>query len=200
MIDVERSIEDRTLSIVVPVRTFAAIHARIVRSRVSPRGRANAMEIQPKPTDEHEWLAQIVGEWTYRSESTMPDGTVYVAEGRESVRRFGEYWVIAEGEWEKPDGGVDRSITTLGFDPATGRFVGSFIGTMMTHFWIYDGELDEGRTTLSLHSDGPAMDGSGGVQRYKDVIGLNGEERTMTAWMLADDTWQQFMAMRYSRV
>jgi hypothetical protein len=158
------------------------------------------MEMKPTPTDEHEWLAQMVGEWTYRSEGTMPDGTTHVTEGRESVRRFGDYWVIADGEWKDPAGGIDRSITTLGFDPAKGRFVGSFIGTMMTHFWLYDGELDEGRTTLSLPSDGPAMDGSGGTQHYKDVIELKDGERTMTAWMQTDGEWKQFMRMKYTKV
>ena len=36
-------------------------------------------------------------------------------------------------------------IMTLGYDPQKKRFVGTLIGSMMTHLWVYDGALDAGR-------------------------------------------------------
>ena len=44
-----------------------------------------------------------------------------------------------------PDGGPATMIMTLGYDPAKKRFVGTFIGSMMTNLWVYEGELERQR-------------------------------------------------------
>ncbi len=45
---------------------------------------------------------------------------------------------------EMPDGSTSRSIMTLGLiDPQQKRFVGTFIASMMTHLWVYNGAFDE---------------------------------------------------------
>ena len=45
-------------------------------------------------------------------------------------------------------------MMSLGFDPQKGRFVGTFIGSMMTHLWIYDGALDASGQALILDAEG----------------------------------------------
>ena len=65
--------------------------------------------------------------------------------GSETVRTLGDAWVLCYGEGEWPDGGIGKTVMTLGYDPAKQRFVGSFIGSMMANLWVYDGQLDASR-------------------------------------------------------
>ncbi|MNW11537.1 hypothetical protein D3C71_2090200 [compost metagenome] len=69
-----------------------------------------------------------------------------------------------------PDGSFGQTLMTLGYSPETGRFVGTWVGSMMTHMWIYDGELEPDGLTLSLYCDGPDFDAPGRKARYRDAI------------------------------
>jgi hypothetical protein len=44
-----------------------------------------------------------------------------------------------------PGGGLARMLMTLGYNPQTRRYTGTWVGSMMTHLWVYDGWLDAGR-------------------------------------------------------
>src|SRR5688572_3388569 len=145
---------------------------------------------------EHEWLQRIIGEWTHESHASMgPDKPTEKFIGTESVRSLGGIWILAEGESEMPGGGMGTTIMTLGYDPSKSRFVGTFIGSMMTYLWIYDGQLDESTNTLTLESEGPDMSGQGTMAKYRDVIELKSDDhRVFTSHMLGDDgKWTQFM-------
>lgn len=99
--------------------------------------------INPEPQQEHQWLQKLVGEWTYETEASMgPDQPLEKSTGTESVRSLGGLWVQCEGQGEIPEYGVVTTIMTLGYDPQQQRFVGTWVGSMMTYLWLYDGELD----------------------------------------------------------
>lgn len=149
---------------------------------------------------EHQWLQKLVGDWTFQGEATMePDKPADKFEGAESVRALGELWIVAEGQGEMPGCGTVRTIMTLGFNPRSGRFVGTFIASMMPHLWVYDGALDGPGTTLALDTEGP--DKSGKLVKYRDVIEIQGQDRrTLTSHSLgADGLWRKFMAATYLR-
>jgi hypothetical protein len=101
-----------------------------------------------------------------------------------------------------PGGGIGRTIITLGYDTAKKRFVGSFIGSMMTNLWIYDGELDAATNTLSLDTEGPSFSGDGTMAKYRDVVELKSDDhRILRSSVLGGDgTWTQFMTAHYRRV
>jgi hypothetical protein len=107
------------------------------------------------------------------------------------------------GEWtgEMPGGGPATTLMTLGYDPQKKRFVGTWIGSMMTHLWIYDGELDIARRVLTLNAEGPSITGDGKLAQYQDVIEFRSDDhRVLTARMRGDDgRWQQFMSVEYRR-
>lgn len=151
---------------------------------------------------QHEWLQRLVGEWTFKSEIRMaPDEAPETSTGTETVRSLGGLWVVAEGEMEMPGVGTGSNVMTLGYNPDTNRFVGTWVGSMMTNLWIYDGELDEAQTKLSLQSEGPAMDDSGGSGIYRDVIEMLGEnERTLRSFSRQPDgSWLEFVTTTYQR-
>lgn len=155
----------------------------------------------PEPQAEHLWLHQLVGEWSIESEFRMAsDQPSMKTTGREVVRLLGRFWTIGEGTGDAPEGGCD-SIMTLGYDPQTKRFVGSFIASAMTHFWRYVGSLDATERVLTLDCEGPSFSGDGTMARYQDIIEfVTPDHRTLTARVEgADGSWQHFMTAHYRR-
>jgi Protein of unknown function (DUF1579) len=171
------------------------------------------MEVTPQK--EHQWLDRLIGEWTYESECSMgPDQPPSKSKGTEVVRwllpsdscSLGGLWIIAEGEGEMPDGSLGQTIMTLGFDPQKNCFVGTFIGSMMTHLWPYNGSLDADEKILTLDSEGPnfsesADSGCVAIAPYKDIIEfVSNDYKILTSKILMDDgTWNHFMTAHYYR-
>jgi hypothetical protein len=155
----------------------------------------------PEPTREHQWLQRLVGEWTSEMECVMgPDKPPETHRGTDSVRSIGGLWVVCEGKGEMPGGGGATTIMTLGYDPARQKFVGTFIGSMMTHMWVYEGTLKG--NALTLDTEGPKFDGTSGMAKYQDVIELP-DDNTRVLWSqsLGDDgKWTRFMTANYRRV
>ncbi|HEY0491018.1 MAG TPA: DUF1579 domain-containing protein [Telluria sp.] len=153
-------------------------------------------------TEQHRWLQQLVGDWTYESTVAAGPGDTESFSGTDRVRALGDFWVIADGEGEFPGDGNARMIVTLGYDPLRKRFTGTFIHSMMSYLWHYDGELDGTRRILTLESTGPGMNGEGATARYRDVIDIvDASHRLLTSLTLRDDgMWQEFMTARYTRV
>ncbi len=156
------------------------------------------------PQEEHQWLQQLVGEWTNEARMTMSSEPAETCLGSESVRSLGGLWILAEGRGEMPGGGSATMVMTLGYDPAKKRYVGTWVGSMMTHLWLYDGELDASGTVLTLNSQGPDMSpgaAPGKLARYRDVIEIKGADyRTLTSFCQGEDgNWQQFMTAHYRR-
>lgn len=100
-----------------------------------------------------------------------------------------------------PGCGPATTLMTLGYDPQKQRYVGTWVGSMMTYLWVYDGELDAGETVLTLNSDGPVMTGEEKLGKYKDAIEFKSDNhRILTSHMLRDDgQWQHFMTAHYWR-
>jgi hypothetical protein len=155
-----------------------------------------------EPQEEHRWLQQLVGEWTFEAESSMAPGEPPIkTAGTESVRSLGGFWTVAESEGEMPGGGVSNAIMTLGYDPQKKRYVGTWVGGMMTHLWLYEGSLDAGEKVLTLTSQGPSMKGDGTLADYRDVIEIKSDDhRVMTSHVQGEDgTWQPFLTVHYRR-
>jgi hypothetical protein len=153
-----------------------------------------------KPLAEHDWLQQLVGEWTSESESSMgPGQPVEQGSGTETVRSLGGLWVLAEGHTSGGPAVGMTALMTLGFDPAKQRFGGTFVASCMTWLWVYEGELDHARRVLTLTAEGPGF--TGGTATYHDIIEMvSADERTLTSEVLQPDgTWYRFMTTRYRR-
>lgn len=155
---------------------------------------------------EHHWLQKLVGKWEFGvdapdSPSEKPEG----CSGTEIVRSIGGLWVVGEGAMTMPDGTPANTIITLGYDAQMKRFVGTWIGSMMTYLWVYDGELNDAGTVLTLNAEGPRMDPQGKpdgrMASYRDVIEMKSDDhRILTSHMLGDDgKWVQFMTAHYRR-
>lgn len=158
---------------------------------------------QAQPTKEHEWLARFAGEWSYQSECSMgPDQAPMKATGTESIRMMGDFWMVGESSGDFPGGGPMKSLMTLGYDPAKGKFVGTWTGSPMPTMFVYEGELEADGKTLPLNTVGPSMDDPTKTARYQDVVELvDDDTRVLRSRMLGDDgEWHPIMQARYTRV
>ena len=156
----------------------------------------------PPPSAQHGWLHRLLGAWRYESEAMAAPGQPPMrATGIERVRSLG-YWVIGEAEGEMPgSAGRMRWMVTMGYDAKSGRFRGSWVGSMMPHLFIYDGALSEDGRTLTLDNEGPSFTGEG-TSRYRDVVEMQGDDlRVMTSLVQgADGGWTEFMTARFHRI
>lgn len=161
--------------------------------------------MKAEPQKEHRWLDKLVGEWTFEAEAMAPGKPPEKSGGTERVRSLGGLWIVAEGQGEMPGGGMATMIITLGYDPQRQRYVGTFVGSMMTHLWVYDGALDSTERVLTLETEGPDMDpntaAKGKMRKYRDIIELKSDDhRILTSHALGDDgKWHGFMTANYRR-
>jgi len=153
----------------------------------------------PAAQKEHQWLQQLIGDWTYESASTMGEQEFKMT-GTDSVRSLGDLWIVANGTM--PSGGADGvTQMTLGFDVKRGKYVGSWVGSMMDYQWIYEGELDPTGKILTLSAEGPRWDDIPGTTMYHDIVEMvDDKTRLLRAEVRQDDgTWKEFMRTTYTR-
>ena len=168
--------------------------------------------MKAEPQKEHAWLQRFVGNWTYEFDATPEPGPSQPGQsppgqsppnhkGSESVRSLDGIWIVAEGKLEMPGGAVATTIMTLGYDPRRERFVGTWLGTMMTHLWLYEGSLNAAENVLTLDAEGPDMSAEGKITKYQDIVEFkSNDHRILTSRILGDDgQWRQFMTAHFRR-
>lgn len=137
----------------------------------------------PAATADHAWLLRMAGDYEIEG-------------GTETIRPLGEKWLLVEGSACEGDV-AHRYAVTIGFDDAKGRYVGSFVGSLMSNLWVYEG-YREG-DSLILECEGPAFDpekgsfGDGAMQ-YRDTITFDGKVKTLVSTVQnPDGTWTEIM-------
>jgi hypothetical protein len=156
-----------------------------------------------EPQKEHEWLTKLVGDWTMEGECMMgPDQPPMKSKAKETVRSLGGLWIVAEGEGDMPNGEPAVTMMSLGYDPLTKRYVGTWIGSMMTHMWVYDGEMSASGTTLTLNAEGPDFLDPTKKSKYQDIIEIVSDDHRVLKSQVqgADGKWMHFMTANYRRV
>ena len=162
--------------------------------------RAQAPEM-PKPTKEHEWLKQLVGEWTSKGKLMAdPNGEPIECEGTETVRAIGGFWVQAEMN-SKPFGEPVTGLMTIGYDPEKKKYVGTWVDSVTSYLWKYEGTLDESGKVLTLEADGPNFTKPGETAKYRDVITIKDKDhKTLTGMAQTEDgKWVTFMTTEFTR-
>jgi hypothetical protein len=159
--------------------------------------------LTPEPTIEHQFLLQLVGDWTFETECSMgPDQPPSQSTGKQSIRALGSLWTLGGMESAGPDDEPMHSMMTLGFDPVRGKFVGSFVASCMTHHWLYEGSLDSNRRVLTLDAEGPSFTGDGSMAKYQDIIEVVDQDTYWFSSQYQDSSgnWVKFMQGKHSRM
>ena len=151
----------------------------------------------PGPHEQHRWLARFVGEWDWTGRAELGGGQTYENSGTDSFRAIGEYWVVGEGAAEDNL----RSVLTLGFDPASRRFVGTWIDSTSSHLWRYDGEIDPTGNTVTLTAEGPSPTSPGVRAKFREVIEFKSADHRVNKGSVlgADGRWAEFLTIEARR-
>ncbi len=155
------------------------------------------------PTTEHAWFKQFVGTWKFESTCSMgPDQPPMKSGGTETVRMLGDLWLVGESTGIMPDGDAMTAIMTLGFDPTTKKYRGTWVGSPMAHMFIYEGDRPNNANRLDLYTEGPSMAGDGTMTTYRDSVELiSPDKRVLTSGMKSPDgSFHEFMRAEYTRV
>jgi hypothetical protein len=154
-----------------------------------------------EPDDPAAFLARLAGEWTVVSEAIPGPGQEPVrSDSREAARLIGDRWLVAEGSGTAR-GRAFTSILTVGYDPHRKRFVATWIDSMQTHLWLYEGTLDESGTVLTLDTEGPILGDPSRTTRYRETIEIvAANHKRMTSRILGPNgEWFEFARSDYRR-
>ena len=159
------------------------------------------MPDMPPPSKEHEWLQQFVGEWEYSAELVMGEGMPAIqTKGTESVRPIGGFWVIAENKGDMM-GTPFTGVSTVGYDPETKSYVGTWIDSMTSYLWHYKGTVDSTGKILTLESDGPSPTEPGKTAKFRDATEFKSKDQKIftSSFQGSDGKWVKMMTIDFKR-
>ena len=149
----------------------------------------------PKPTKEHEWLKQFIGEWETDSEATMgPDQPAMKCSGTITTTALGGFWVVSNVKMSNPLMSMD-AIQTIGFDAESKKYVGSWVDSATGHLWKYEGTVDDTGKILTLEADGPNFMEPGKTGKFRDVYEFKTKDHIAVSSLMQgpDGKWISFM-------
>lgn len=159
------------------------------------------MPEMPKPTAQHEWLQQFVGEWESETEAHMEPGKPAVrAKGTEIVRPLGEFWTVSEVKSTMMDKPFTGNLT-LGYDADKKKYVGTWVDSMTGHLWNYEGAVDDSGKVLTLETEGACPMRPGKLTKFKEVIEMKDKDhKVFSSAMQGDDgQWVTMMTSQATR-
>lgn len=149
-----------------------------------------------KPTKEHQWLAQFVGEWDTVAKGTMGPGQPPMeCSYKLSSKMLGGFWTVNEIKGDMA-GTPMNGIQTIGYDEAKKKYVGTWVDSMMPFMWQYEGSVDKSGKILTLEADGPNFTTPGKLTKFQDIYEFkSADEMAVTSKMLGEDgIWVTFLS------
>jgi len=155
----------------------------------------------PAAEKQHQWLKQFVGQWQSESEARMgPNQPPVKCTGTMSSRMLGDFWVVSELVGEMP-GMTVTGLQTIGYDAGKKKYVGTWVDSVTSYMWKYEGVVDDSGKTLVLEAEGPNFMADGKMARFRDAYTFPSKDHIIsTSSMRNDDgTWVEFMTGSFRR-
>lgn len=157
----------------------------------------------PEPTDEHRLLQRNVGVWDVAGKIWMfPDQPPIEFTATDTVTAVGPFWIAAHFDSRLPTGEPGFSgVAQSGFDPAKGRFVSTWIGTIQPAMDLFEGTYDPAARVLRMESVGAGGGPYGPSTRFRsEEESISADERVFRMWASADGVPEhQIVEYRYRR-
>jgi hypothetical protein len=163
---------------------------------------APKMPDMPAPVKQHDWLHRFVGDWESDVQVNMVPGEPAIkGKGFERARLLGGFWIVSEGTGEMEGmPGTMTSVMTLGYDPQKNKYVGTWVDSMTSYLWHYEGTVDASGQVLTLETEGPCPMRPG-ITKFREVIEFKSDDqRVLTSWILEDNgQWTKMVTANYRR-
>jgi hypothetical protein len=202
----ETSVNDTLMPILHPegdptVPRQIAFSAVMLLVTMSSLARAQEQPDPPKAEKEHAWLKQFVGQWQTEATATMgPDQPAIKSTGTMSSRMLGEFWVVSELVGTMP-GMTVRAVQTVGYDPGKKKYVGTWVDSVTSHLWTYEGVVDDSGQTLVLEGEGPNFLAGGKMAEFRDTYTFKSKDLIISrsSMQREDGGWVEFMTGSFRR-
>lgn len=129
------------------------------------------MQAPPTPGQHHAHLAAHEGTWKVVTKVWLdPSQPPMTSQGTERIR------MTCNGLWQVTDFETGEGMARFtghgvtGFDPATGKYTGVWVDSMMTAAMPYEGECGEGGRRLVCRAHSPGPDGRSVMQTMATVL------------------------------
>ena len=133
-----------------------------------------------EPTKQHEMLMKSVGEWEGTATLFVPGMPSTPVPATETVAAFGPFWTTTD--FKSVLMGVPyNGRGSFGYDPAKGKFLGTWIDSLSPNLSVMEGDFDEASRSITMRWEGPDMTGTIVPQRSVNVMGE--DSYTMTFFM-----------------
>lgn len=155
----------------------------------------------PAPEKEHAWLHQLAGEWDTTMEVFMEPGKPPITgKGTESGRMLGGFWLVANGTGDMM-GSKFNSVLTVGYDPAKKKYIGSWVDSMSSYQWKYEGTLDPTGKILTMETEGPCPLAPGKLLKFKEVTEIKSKDhKVFTSNVQGEDgKWTKMVTVDFKR-
>ncbi len=155
----------------------------------------------PQPTKEHKLLQQFVGDWDVVAETVAAPGQESIrSEGVESSQMIGGFWLVGNGKAEMLGIPV-TNVLTLGYNPKSQQYVGTFFCSLDSTLWQYRGTMDDSGKKLTLETEGPSPLDPTKTAKYREIMELKDKDhKVFTSYLQAEDgSWVKFVTMDYRR-
>lgn len=151
------------------------------------------------PNEEHAWLAEMVGEWTYEQKIWMePGGEAQITQGKSTKTMLlgGRY--LRETFSGSSMGMPFQGEGTTGFNNVDKQYYFSWIDNMGTGIMNGSGERDG--NSLTVISTSPSMSGQGHDTFRSVTEVVNKNKHTLTMYMVGEgDEEVKWMEIVFSR-
>ena len=145
------------------------------------------------PTDQHEQMMNKVGEWKVACQYFLGGETV-AAEGVELVEALGPYWTVGHFRCEMM-GTEIAGVSTSGFDPAKGKYTGTWQDSATPYFYYFEGGIDEdGRLVMEGENYDPI---TSSTATYRSIQTLGKDQRTLELYSIKPET-DPFQVLEYT--
>lgn len=152
----------------------------------------------PVASEGHAHLKRDVGTWD--AEMSM-DGGATSSKGTEVNSMVGDFWLVSN--FNMPDfmGMPFAGHSTMGYDEASGKYLGFWIDSMSPTGMHMEGTWDEAAQTMTCHGKGKGPDGSD--VNHKMTTQYKGDDtRVFTMFMPSPEKegeWMPMMTITYTK-
>jgi len=157
---------------------------------------------QGRPTAEHRALASEAGVWDAESKFWMAPGTDPLeSKAVETNTMMGSFWMVSE--YKSDLGGMAfQGRGQMGYDPASKKFVGTWVDTMSPYLSVMEGSMDESNKTLTMMSKG--RDPQTGEESISKLVTtyVDDDHKTFEMFSPVDGKkgeWWKMMEISYTR-
>jgi hypothetical protein len=165
-----------------------------------PVSAQDAVPEMPQPQKEHAWLEQLAGEWDTVSEVKPPGQEQTMKfKGEESSRMIGGFWLLAENKGDM-FGTPFTGIMTLGYEPKSKEYIGTWIDSVGDYMWQYKGSVDGKK--LTLENKGPCpLKPPGTMVNFRETLELKDKDHKVFTSSFQDDdgSWKQMLTINFTR-